>query len=106
MFDITCRALGPLVALTALLVSINAVAIGLYDQGVGRIDHQVAALQAQIRALNKIDALEEAYRTGRSYTLSEDVVRTRDIAGFDLQLEILRIRLGLGREADLCLSVC
>jgi len=60
-----------------------------------RFSEMITDLQATIQAVNRIDALEEAYWRGEGYRVPEDVVRKRDLKGFDLQLEILRVRLSM-----------
>ncbi|SEF95138.1 hypothetical protein [Marinobacterium lutimaris] len=60
-----------------------------------RVIHEI---QSTIEANNQIADLEEAYFQGESYQptyFSDTGVRTRDLRGFELQREILRIRLSL-----------
>jgi len=52
-------------------------------------------LQQTIQSLNRIDALEEAYWRGEGVRIPDEHVRTRDLRGFDLQREILKIRLNM-----------
>lgn len=60
-----------------------------------RFGQVMGSLQYRIQAHNLINELEEAYWHGEGYSVSDSGIRKRDLKGFDLQLDILRIRLSM-----------
>lgn len=67
----------------------------LFDRTPDRFEAVLTDLRSTIESVNRINALEEAYWRGEGYRIPEDTVRKRDLKGFDLQLEILRVRLNM-----------
>ncbi len=66
-----------------------------FNRTPGRFGQVLQALQYRIRASNEIDDLEAAFWREESVRKIDEGVRTRDLKGFDLQREILRIRLSM-----------
>ncbi|NVK42181.1 MAG: hypothetical protein HWE39_13150 [Oceanospirillaceae bacterium] len=94
---IQCRAVSVCLLLILLILPIDLIAneaAGL-DRTPDRFKAVLTDLRATIQAVNRITALEEAYWRDEGYRIPEDVVRKRDLRGFDLQLEILRVRLNM-----------
>lgn len=76
----------------------STVHINAMDRTATRFNRVIGEIQASIRANNEIADLEKAYFRGETHKaiyLVEDGIRTRDLRGFELQREILRIRLSM-----------
>ena len=88
--------LAALVTLPAVVAS--AEGVEALDRNETRFNQVIHEIQSTIRANNRIADLEEAYFRGETLIALDRVdggIRTRDLRGFELQQEILSIRLSL-----------
>ncbi len=75
--------------------SLTAASSDEFNRTPGRFGQVLQTLQHRIRASNEIDDLEAAFWREEGVQKVDEGVRTRNLKGFDLQLEILRIRLNM-----------